>query len=114
VLREKFLRERPNVARHFVEATARAIEWAKSASRDEVIATMRSIISRRGRNEDASVLQYWRSTGVAGTGGMLAERELQMWLDWLVKVGELSPGQLSLAEVYTNELNPYAKQLGLK
>jgi ABC-type nitrate/sulfonate/bicarbonate transport system substrate-binding protein len=114
VLRKEFLRERPNAARHFVEATARAIEWAKSTPRDEVIARMRNIIGRRGRNEDASVLQYWRSTGVAGTGGMIAERELQIWLDWLVKVGELSPGQLSLPELYTNDLNPYGKQLGLR
>lgn len=114
VLRKDFLRDRPNAARHFVEATARAIEWAKSTPRDEVIARMRNIVGRRGRNEDVSALQYWRSTGVAGTGGMIAERELQIWLDWLVKVGELSPGQLSLAELYTNDLNPYSRQLGLR
>lgn len=114
VLRKELLRDRPNVARHFVEATARAIEWAKNTPREQVIARMRSIIERRGRNEDASVLQYWRSTGVAGTGGLIAERELQVWLDWLVEVGELSPGQLSLSDVYTNELNPYGKRVGLE
>ena len=114
VLRKDFLRDRPNAARHFVEATARAIEWARNTPRDEVIARMRAIVGRRGRNEDASALQYWRSTGIAGTGGLIAERELQVWLDWLVKASELSPGQLSISELYTNELNPYARQVGLR
>lgn len=114
VLRKDFLRDRPNAARHFVEATARAIEWARNNPREVVIERMRDIVTRRGRNEDVDALRYWRSTGVAGTGGLIAERELSIWLDWLVKAGELSPGQLSLAEVYTNELNPYGKQVGLR
>jgi len=114
VLRDEFLRDRPNAARHFVEATARAIEWARNTPREAVIARLRAIVSRRGRNEDATALQYWRSTGVAGTGGVIAEREIQLWIDWLVKAGQLSPGQLSAAELYTNELNPYAKRVGVR
>jgi len=114
VFRNEFLRDKASAARHFVEATARAIEWARESPRDEVVARMRSIVGRRGRNEDASALQYWRSTGVAGKGGLIADRELQIWIDWLVKVGELAPGQLSATELYTNDLNPYSKQIGLR
>jgi hypothetical protein len=68
---------------------------------------MSAIIGRRGRNEDASPLRYWRSTGIAGTGGLLSDREYQVWIDWLVKDGQLQPGQLVPRNVYTNELNPY-------
>lgn len=107
VLTKDFLRDNPKTARRFVEATARAIEWARSSPRDEVIARMQQIIARRGRNEDASITKYWRSTGVAGQGGLIQERELQIWIDWLVKAGELKAGRLVPSAIYTNELNPF-------
>jgi ABC-type nitrate/sulfonate/bicarbonate transport system substrate-binding protein len=107
VLSKRFLREKPKTARKFVEATAKAIEWARSHPRAEVIARYEAIIKRRARNEDASTVAYWRSTGVAGKGGLIAEREYRIWLDWLVKDGQLSPGQLKLGDLYTNELNPF-------
>lgn len=36
-------------------------------------------------------------------------RPYQLWIDWLVKDGQLRPGQLVPSQVYTNELNPYLK-----
>ncbi len=108
VLTKSFIRDKPNTARKFVSATARAIEWARSHPREEVIARFEDIIKRRARNEDASTVKYWRSTGIAGKGGLIAEREFQIWLDWLEKDGQLAPGQLKLTDLYTNELNPYS------
>ena len=107
VMTKRFLRDNPKSARKFVEATAKAIEWAQSHPREEVIARFEAIIKRRGRNEDASSVKYWRTTGVAGKGGLISEREFQTWLDWLVKDGQLSPGQLKPSDIYTNELNPF-------
>jgi len=107
VMSQHFLRENPKTARRFVEGTARAIEWARNTPRDEVRARMRAIVARRGRNEDPSPIQYWRSTGIAGTGGLLSNRDYQLWIDWLVKDGQLEPRQLVPGKVYTNELNPY-------
>ena len=109
VFTREFLRENPKTARRFVEATARAIEWARSTPRDQVITRMTSIIERRGRAEDTSATRYWRSTGVAGQGGLLSDREFQVWIDWLVKDGQLRPGELSPSQLYTNELNPFQK-----
>ncbi|WP_437735679.1 ABC transporter substrate-binding protein [Sorangium sp. So ce1335] len=108
VLTTRFLRENPNTARKFVEAAARAVEWARSAPRDEVVARLRSIIERRQRNEDASVVTYWTSMGVAGRGGLLSAKEYQIWIDWLVKDGELKAGQIKAEDLFTNELNPFA------
>lgn len=109
VLTKDFLRDNPKTSRRFVEATARAIEWARSSPRAQVVERMEAIINRRGRNEDVSATRYWRSTGVAGQGGLIQDREFQLWIDWLVKVGELAPGQLSPAQLYTNELNPFPR-----
>jgi len=41
-------------------------------------------------------------------GAVIAERELQTWIDWLVRNGELEEGQLKAKDLYTNEFNPYA------
>lgn len=107
VLTEKFIRENPNAARKFVEATARAIEWAQTHPREEVIARMEKIVSKRGRNEDTSALKYWKSTGVDGKGGVVNKREISVWIDWLVRDGQLRAGQIKPSDVYTNEFNPY-------
>jgi len=67
-------------------------------------------IAGRGRNEDASVLKYWKSFGVAGKGGVTSDREFQIWLDWMVTDGSLKPGQLSVDDIYDNGFNPFAAE----
>ena len=108
VLRDKFIRDNPNTARKLVEGTARAIEWARTTPPEEVRARFEKIIAERKRNENASAIKYWKSTGVAGQGGRVTDGELQTWIDWLVKDGVLKPGQLKASDIYTNEFNPYA------
>jgi ABC-type nitrate/sulfonate/bicarbonate transport system substrate-binding protein len=110
VFREDFIREHPQTVRAFVAATARAIEWAREQPRAEVQARMRAIIAARQRSEDDSLVRYWQSTGVSGQGGLIAEREFEVWIDWLVKDGQLAAGALRPADLYTNEFNPYAEQ----
>ncbi len=108
VFTRRFIEQNPNTVRHFVEATARAIEWARAMPREEVIARYEQIVRQRGRNEDASTLRYWRSTGIAGKGGVLSEREFQVWIDWLTKDGQLAPGAVVASDVFSNDYNPFA------
>jgi ABC-type nitrate/sulfonate/bicarbonate transport system substrate-binding protein len=106
-----FMRDNPNTVKKFVSAVARAIEWARSHPREEVIARYTSIIQRRHRNEDASAIPYWRSTGIAAPGGAIHSSEFQVWLDWLVKSGQLAQGQVRLDDLYTNDFNPFKSSL---
>jgi ABC-type nitrate/sulfonate/bicarbonate transport system substrate-binding protein len=108
VMKAGFIRDNPKTARKFVEAVSRAVEWARQTPRDQVIARFLEIIAKRGRNEDAAVVKYWRSYGVAGRGGLISDKDFQVWIDWMVKDGELEPGQLSARQLYSNELNPFA------
>jgi ABC-type nitrate/sulfonate/bicarbonate transport system substrate-binding protein len=103
VMTKKFLAKHPNTARKFVQATGRAIAWARSTPREQVIARFTAIIDKRKRNEDTSVVRYWRSSGIASEHGELRDKDFQTWVDWLVADGQLARGQIKLAELYTNE-----------
>jgi len=107
VMRRKFIDQHPKAARHFVEAVARALKWSRETPRDEVVERFRQMMAKRGRNENPDILRYWKSFGVASEGGVIDEREFQVWLDWMIRDGELEPGQIDLASMYTNELNPF-------
>ncbi|MET9391258.1 ABC transporter substrate-binding protein [Streptomyces sp. NPDC006624] len=105
VMTERFLRQNPGTARTFVTGVGRAIEWSRSTPREEVIARMTDIVTKRGRNEDTAPLRYWRSYGVAETAGRITGEELQLWIDWLARRGDIRKGQVRSSDLYTNEYN---------
>ncbi|MFC6081986.1 ABC transporter substrate-binding protein [Sphaerisporangium aureirubrum] len=108
VMREDFIARNPQTVKKFVAGFAKAIDWAQTHPKAEVIAKFEQIIAKRGRNEDASAVKFWKSTGIAGKGGVIAESEFQTWIDWLQREGEIRPGQVKLTDLYTNDFNPYA------
>jgi ABC-type nitrate/sulfonate/bicarbonate transport system substrate-binding protein len=107
VLTDKFIKEKRNAAQKFVEAIANAIEWARATPRDEVIARMRKITTARQRNEDPTIVDYWKSIAVAGKGGLMQEQEFATYIDWYVETGQLKEGQIRASDGYTNRFNPY-------
>jgi len=103
VMGNRFLKENPNTARKFVEATAKAIEWTRTAPPDEVRARIEKVVKKRNQADDISWVKYWKSTTVASKGGVLSDADFQIWIDWLVKDGVLTKGQIQPASLYTNE-----------
>lgn len=114
VLKNDFIKNNPKATQKFVEGTAKAIEWARNTPRDEVIARYEKIINERGRKEDATNVKFWKSTGIAGEGGLIQDNEFQTWVKWLENEGTLTVGELEGTTLYTNEFNPYAKDKDLK
>ncbi|TJZ73710.1 ABC transporter substrate-binding protein [Rhodococcus oryzae] len=108
VLRDDFIAKNPEAAKDFTQGVARAVRWTQTTPRDQVVARFKEIIGKRGRNENTSLTDYWRSPGIPVAGAVIADRELQTWIDWLVRNGELKPGELTAADLFTNEFNPYA------
>ena len=111
VFTEQFIKENPSTVKKFVEGTAKAIEWAQTTPREEVIARFEKIIEERGRKEDTATIQYYKSTGIAEKGGYIQDKEFQVWLDWLEKNGDLKKDQITLDDLYTNEFNPYQDEI---
>ncbi|EKT82887.1 sulfonate ABC transporter substrate-binding protein [Rhodococcus opacus M213] len=108
LFRDDFIAKNRDAVADFVQGTARAIRWTQTTPRDDVIAKYKDIITKRGRNETTDLVDYWKSPGVAGPGGVITDKEIQTWIDWLVRNGELEDGKLTPADAYTNEYNPYA------
>ncbi|WP_248962873.1 ABC transporter substrate-binding protein [Sphaerisporangium perillae] len=109
VLTQRFIQRNPNTTRKFVEGFAKAVEWTQTHSREEVIAEYKKIIDGRGRSEDAGGITFWKSSGVANKGGVIDAKEFQTWVDWLEREGEIRPGQVKVADLYTNEYNPFKR-----
>jgi ABC-type nitrate/sulfonate/bicarbonate transport system substrate-binding protein len=107
VFRTDFIKRNPDTVRTFVSGVAKAIEWARDQPRETVIAEFQKILKARGRAEDDSQLPFWKSYGVAGPGGVIADSEFQTWIDWLAKDGELKGKTVKLTDLFTNEFNPY-------
>ena len=56
------------------------------------------------------MVKYWQGIGLENSPhGLLDDRDFQILVDWLVKDGQLQPGQVDLRKVYTNAFNPYAQ-----
>ncbi|MFC9440050.1 ABC transporter substrate-binding protein [Nocardia sp. NPDC057030] len=108
VFRNDFIAKNPDAVKDFVQGTARATRWLQVTPRETVQARFTSIIEKRGRNENTGLIKYWKSSGLPVPGAVIDPKELQIWIDWLVRNGELKEGQLKAADLFTNKDNPYA------
>lgn len=106
---EKYIKENPTTVKQFTEGVAKAIEWTQTKPKEEVIARFEKIISAREGNQTTDYVKFWKSSGIAETGGVITDSEYSVWIDWLVKNGDLKEGQITPEDLYTNEYNPYAK-----
>jgi ABC-type nitrate/sulfonate/bicarbonate transport system substrate-binding protein len=104
---DRFIAQNPNTVHQFVDATARAIEWTRTTPRAEVIARLRKIVEARHRNEDVSIVNYWKSAGVGSKGGVIDTNDFTTYIDWYVKNGVLKADQVKPENIYSNQFNPF-------
>ncbi|MGC4407866.1 ABC transporter substrate-binding protein [Rhizobium rosettiformans] len=95
VLRRDFIQKHPEAAKVFVEQSERALDYARE-NPEETKAILGKALAERGENAD--IAQFFRGYGVR-PGGKAVERDLQFWIDVLVREGKLKEGQLSANEI---------------
>ncbi|HEY9207212.1 MAG TPA: ABC transporter substrate-binding protein [Candidatus Methanoperedens sp.] len=100
---EKFIKENPEVVRAFVEASAKAADWARDHP-EEAKELAARIMKDKGGNPDLA--KYWKGFGVRDHA-LLEDSDVQFWIDWLVRDGRIDEGQFKPSDFYTNEFNPY-------
>jgi len=103
VMTNRFIADNPNTVRKFIEATGKAIEWARNTPRAEVIERMIKVVQKRNPADDTTQYKYWKTPTVWSKQGRLSDLDFQRWIDWLVKDGQLKPGQIEPGDLYTNE-----------
>jgi ABC-type nitrate/sulfonate/bicarbonate transport system substrate-binding protein len=108
VFRNDFIAKNPDTVQAFTSGVGKAIEWSRTTPLPDVIARFTDIVHKRKRNEDTKALQYFKSWGIAGTGGVIAEKEISTWVSWLEDQGQIKKGQVTPSSVYTNKFNSYA------
>nr|WP_245555794.1 ABC transporter substrate-binding protein [Gordonia soli] len=108
VVRDEFRSEHADAVKDFVQGTARAIRWTQVTPREQVVERFKKIIAGRGRGEDPALAEYWKSSSIPAAGGVIADKEIQLWIDWLQRDGQLPEGKFKSSDLYTNDDNPYA------
>ncbi|HSX74660.1 MAG TPA: ABC transporter substrate-binding protein [Shinella sp.] len=95
VLRRDFVKAHPEAAKTFVEQSARALDYAREHP-EETRKILAKALQERGDNPD--IAQYFRGYGVRA-GGLPVERDVQFWIDVLVREGKLKEGQLVAKDI---------------
>ncbi|EGE60665.1 UNVERIFIED_ORG: ABC-type nitrate/sulfonate/bicarbonate transport system substrate-binding protein [Rhizobium esperanzae] len=95
VLRRDFIQKHPEAAKIFVEQSARALDYAREHP-EETKKILAKALGERGENPD--IAQYFRGYGVRA-GGLPVERDIQFWIDVLVREGKLKQGQLAAKDI---------------
>lgn len=95
VLRKDWVEKYPDAAREFVRQSARALDYSRENPEEtrEIIA---SILQERGENPE--VAQYFAGFGVR-PGGLGTDRDIQFWIDVLVREGKVPEGKLQASDV---------------
>ncbi|MBX4909484.1 MULTISPECIES: ABC transporter substrate-binding protein [Rhizobium] len=103
VLRRDFIKQHPEASKIFVEQSARALDYAREHP-EETKKILAKALAERGENAD--IAQYFRGYGVRA-GGLPVERDIQFWIDVLVREGKLKQGQLAAKDIlYTADAKP--------
>lgn len=103
---EDLIKQNPEAVKKFVTAIGKAWDWSEE-NPEEARKVVVEILKKKGDNPDLA--KYWNPSR-GWEGGLIKDSDLQWWLDWLVKDGVLTEGQIKPSDIFTNEFNPYDKQ----
>ena len=82
-------------------ASANAADWA-AAHPHEAIKLIAEILKKRGGNSAAA--DDWPGFGLS-PHALYEDRDIQFWIDQLVREGKLKAGQFSPEDIATNQYN---------
>ncbi len=105
VTTKKFLAEHPNEAKEFIDGYVRAADWERDNPEEAIELTVK-LNKALGYPELEPYIRNLTDSDIADHS-MVADSDIQWFIDQLVATGELKPGQVTPAQEYTNEYNPY-------
>lgn len=107
-LREDWITGEKAASRTLVEGISFAIDYIESHERQEVLDVYVPWLVEHGYGDQVEAVEKnWAgSTGVSSKGGLIADKDISIWLDWLATRGDVDPSKIEASDVYTNEFNP--------
>ena len=100
-----FIAKHPDIAKKFVNASVKAIEWDKQ-NRNQSRVVLAKFLKEQNQNPELAT--YFTGWSI-DTPPVVRDSDVQFWIDVIVKEGGLKSGQLKPSDVYTNEFNPYSQ-----
>ncbi len=103
VLRRDWIEAHPEQAKAFLDGSVKALDYAREHP-EETKAIFAKALAERSENPD--VAQYFLGYGVR-PGGLAVDRDIQFWIDVLVREGKVPAGKLDVTQVlYTSADRP--------
>jgi ABC-type nitrate/sulfonate/bicarbonate transport system substrate-binding protein len=95
VLRRDWIAAHPEAAKIFVEASTKALDYARE-NPEETKAIFAKVLAERQENPE--VAKFFKGYGVR-EGGLPVERDIQFWVDVLERQGKVEKGKLVAKDI---------------
>ncbi|MGB9081086.1 MAG: NrtA/SsuA/CpmA family ABC transporter substrate-binding protein [Desulfuromonadaceae bacterium] len=109
--RNEFIEKHPEAVRKYIRAydISRRIVYDEFKKDPERVRKAYADISvEKGSNP--RMARYYQATSWTPEFPVIADKDIQWWIDRFIEDGKLKPGQIKPSDVYTNEFNPLYKQ----
>ncbi|WP_110240534.1 ABC transporter substrate-binding protein [Nocardioides gilvus] len=108
-LRNEFIERNPNTTKQLVEGVVTAIEFIETHTTQELFDIYFPYLEEEGFADYIPAIE----ANFPGTLGIdaepvIADEDIQRWVDWLDDRGDIDGSELDVSDVYTNEFNPNA------
>ncbi|WP_188781940.1 ABC transporter substrate-binding protein [Nocardioides phosphati] len=109
-LRDDWIEHQKKTDRVLVSGIAAAVDYIESHDRAQVLKVYTKWLRDNGYGDGVEAVEKnWNgSNGVSSKGGVIADKDIAVWLDWLGSRGDVDPTKIKPSDVYTNEFNPGA------
>jgi ABC-type nitrate/sulfonate/bicarbonate transport system substrate-binding protein len=108
-LRNDFIEHNPDTSKQLVEGVLTAIEFIETHTTQELFDVYFPYLEKEGFGDYIAPIE----ANFPGTLGLdpkpvIADEDIQRWVDWLDSRGEFDGDTFDVSDVYTNEFNPNA------
>jgi ABC-type nitrate/sulfonate/bicarbonate transport system substrate-binding protein len=108
-LRNEFIEHNPDTTRQLVEGVVTAIKFIETHTTKELFDVYFPYLEKEGFGDYVPAIE----ANFPGTLGLdpkpvIADEDIQRWVDWLDSRGEFDGDDFDVSDVYTNEFNPNA------
>lgn len=105
VVSQEFMKKNPDAVRRYVTALAKAADYTNAHPEE----ALKIDIKRNYPTTDPETAKHINPRYYP-EHALISEEQVKLWIDRMVKYGDIKEGQIKPSDIYTNEFNPYFKK----